>query len=61
MPVPAYDLFSSTELLGKIAMERMLAGVSTRRYPAALELVGAAVDAEAASVSKWRCRASSSR
>jgi hypothetical protein len=52
VPVPAYDLFSSTELLGKIAMERMLAGVSTRRYPAALEPVGAAVDAEAASVSK---------
>src|SRR4051812_2452219 len=34
--VPAYELFSATELLGRMAMERMLAGVSTRRYPAAL-------------------------
>ncbi len=34
-PVPAYELFSSTELLGRMAMERMLAGVSTRRYPVA--------------------------
>ncbi len=27
VPVPAYELFNSTELLGKMAMERMLAGV----------------------------------
>jgi putative transposase len=31
VPVPAYELFTSTELLGKMAMERMLAGLSTRR------------------------------
>ncbi len=31
--VPAYELFNSTELLGKLAMERMLVGLSTRRYP----------------------------
>ncbi len=29
--VASYELFNSTELLGKMAMERMLAGVSTRR------------------------------
>ena len=28
VPVPAYELFSSTELLGRMAVERMLAGVS---------------------------------
>ena len=50
--VPAYELFSSTELLGKMAMERMLAGVSTRRYPIALEPVGEAVGEEARSTSK---------
>jgi hypothetical protein len=26
--VPAYELFSATEILGKMAMERMLAGLS---------------------------------
>ena len=33
LPVPAYELFSSTEMLGKMAMEKMLGGLSTRRYP----------------------------
>jgi transposase-like protein len=52
VPVPAYELFTSTELLGKMAMERMLAGVSTRRYPVALEPVGEQVEADAKSTSK---------
>jgi putative transposase len=52
LPVPAYDLFSSTELLGKMAMERMLAGVSTRHYPVALEPVGHDVCDDAKSTSK---------
>ena len=52
LPVPAYEVFSSTEVLGRMAMERMLAGVSTRRYPVALEPVGAQVEAEATSTSK---------
>ncbi len=52
LPVPAYELFSSTELLGRMAMERMLAGVSTRRYPIALEPVGEEVVAESRSTSK---------
>ena len=35
LAVPAYELFTGTELLGRMALERMLAGVSTRRYPVA--------------------------
>jgi putative transposase len=52
LPVPAYQLFSSTELLGRMALERMLAGVSTRRYPVALEPVGQATQAQARSTSR---------
>jgi len=40
LPIPAYELFTSTEILGKMAMEKMLAGLSTRRYPVGLEPVG---------------------
>jgi len=50
--VPAYELFNGTELLGRMAMERMLAGVSTRRYPTALEPVGEAVQEVSRSTSK---------
>ena len=50
--VPAYDLFNSTELLGKMAMERMLGGLSTRRYRIGLEPVGEAVEDGARSTSK---------
>jgi len=52
VPVPAYDLFNSTELLGRMAMERMLGGLSTRRYPLGLEPVGEAVEEAARSTSK---------
>jgi transposase-like protein len=52
LAVPAYDLFSSTELLGEMAMAKMLAKLSTRRYRAGLEPVGAAVEATARSTSK---------
>jgi hypothetical protein len=45
-------LFSSTELLGAMAMERMLAGLSARRYRVGLEPVGAAVEQTATSTSK---------
>jgi len=51
VPVPAYDLFNSTELLGKMAMERMLGGLSTRRYPVGLEPVGEAVGTRSTSKS----------
>jgi len=50
--VPAYELFASTELLGDMALERMMAKLSTRRYSAGLEPVGTALDATARSTSK---------
>jgi len=50
--VPAYELFNGTELLGKMAMERMLAGVSTRRYPVALEPVGDRVEQDSKATSR---------
>ncbi len=52
LPVPAYQLFTSTELLGELALERMMAKLSTRRYSAGLEPVGSAVEAVATSTSK---------
>jgi transposase-like protein len=52
LPVACYEAFSSTEVLGRMAMGRMLAGLSTRRYPAGLEPVGAKVEAVARSTSK---------
>jgi putative transposase len=52
VPVPTYELFTGTELLGRMAMERMLAGVSTRRYPVALEPVGDQVEADGKSTSR---------
>jgi putative transposase len=52
LPVPAYELFSSTEVLGRMAMNRMLAGLSSRRYPTGLEPVGRKVEAAATGTSK---------
>ena len=52
LPVASYELFSQTEVLGRMAMARMLAGLSTRRYPLGLEPVGARVEASARSTSK---------
>jgi len=50
--IASYELFSSTELLGKMALERMLAGLSTRRYPVGLEPVGVQVDEKSSATSK---------
>lgn len=47
LSLPSYELFRGTELLGRLAMERMLAGLSTRRYPVSLEPVGTEVTARA--------------
>jgi hypothetical protein len=33
LSVPSYELFTSTEILGKMAIEKMLAGLTTRWYP----------------------------
>ena len=52
LPVPAYELFTSTEMLGRMAMERMLAGLSTRRYPVALEPVGEQITEKSSATSK---------
>jgi transposase-like protein len=50
--VDAYEAFSGSDLLGEIALERMMAKLSTRRYRAGLEPVGGAVEASARSTSK---------
>jgi putative transposase len=50
--VPAYELFSSSDVLTAMALERMKARLSTRRYAAGLEPVGAAVEATGRSTSK---------
>ena len=52
LAVPAYELFSRSEVLGRMAMGRMLAGLSTRRYPVGLEPVGQRVEKSARSTSK---------
>jgi transposase-like protein len=50
--LPTYELVGSTELLGRMAMERMLAKVSTRRYGAVLEPVGTTVAARSRGTSR---------
>jgi transposase-like protein len=52
LPIASYELFSSTEILGKMAMEKMLAGLSTRHYPVGLEPVGGAVTEKSSATSK---------
>jgi putative transposase len=52
LQVAAYQLFSQTEVLGRLALERMLGGLSTRRYPVGLEPVGTQVEQAATGTSK---------
>jgi putative transposase len=52
LAVPSYELFSDTEVLGRMALDRMLSGLSTRRYRAGLEPVGARVETSAAATTK---------
>jgi putative transposase len=52
LPVASYELFTSTEILGKLAMEKMLAGLSTRRYAVGLEPVGQQVAETSCATSK---------
>jgi len=52
LPIPSYELFTSTEILGRMAMEKMLAGLSTRRYPVGLEPVGRQVAETGSATSK---------
>jgi putative transposase len=48
----SYTAFASTDLLAEGIVARMLAGLSTRRYPAGLEPVGEQVTAQACGISK---------
>lgn len=52
VPVPAYDLFSRSEILGRMAMSKMLGGLSSRRYALGLEPVGEKVERAASATSK---------
>jgi transposase-like protein len=50
--LPVWEAFAASELLDQLALERMLAKLSTRRYRAGLEPVGAAVEQAATGTSK---------
>jgi putative transposase len=52
LPVATYEQFTHTELLGQLALERMLAGLSTRDYRVGLEPVGAQVTERARATSR---------
>jgi putative transposase len=44
LPLPTWQAFAGTELLDQLALERMLAKLSTRRYHHGLEPVGSRAD-----------------
>jgi putative transposase len=50
--VPTYQAFAATDLLDQLAVERMLAKLSTRRYQAGLEPVGTRVQQTATGTSR---------
>jgi transposase-like protein len=52
LPLPSYELFSSIEVLGRMAMGKMLAGISTRGWHNGLEPVGTEVEQQATSTSR---------
>jgi transposase-like protein len=52
VPLAAYRLFASEDQLTAVVMERMLAGLATRRHVAAAEPVGAAVAESATATSR---------
>lgn len=52
LPVPSYEEFAGTEVMGRMALERMLAGLSTRHYPVGLEPVGEQVEQTSTSTSR---------
>jgi transposase-like protein len=52
LPLPTWQVFAASELLDQLALERMLAKLSTRRYQHGLEPVGAAVEQAATGTSK---------
>jgi transposase-like protein len=52
VPLESYTTLAATDLLAEGIVARMLAGISTRRYPVALEPVGARVEQDAQATSK---------
>jgi putative transposase len=52
LPVTSYEYFADRDPLTRAVMDRMLAGVSTRRFAAVGEPVGEEVEQEASSTSK---------
>ncbi len=48
----SYDTFAQVDLLAEHTVAAMLGGLSTRRYPIALEPVGASIDAEASATTR---------
>ena len=52
VPLESYTTLAATDLLAEGIVARMLAGISTRRYPVALEPVGDQVEQAAQATSK---------
>jgi transposase-like protein len=52
VPLSAYRLFAAEDQLTQVVMERMLAGLATRRHVAAAEPVGGDVEASASATSR---------
>src|SRR6266699_2221265 len=52
VPLQTYEHFADRDPLGRVVLERMLAGVSTRRYRRTQEPVGEQVEVRARSTSK---------
>jgi transposase-like protein len=52
LPLPSWQAFASTELLDQLALERMLAKLSTRRYHHGLEPVGSRTEQASSGTSK---------
>lgn len=52
VPLATYNLFAAEDQLTAVVMERMLAGLATRRHVAAAEPVGADVEAAASATSR---------
>ena len=52
VPLACYRLFAAEDQLTAVVMERMLAGLATRRHPAAAEPVGTRVQAQASATSR---------
>src|SRR5215207_7320514 len=52
VPLAAYEHFAAEDLLSQVVLERMLAGIATRRHTRAAEPVGEQVEATAKSTSR---------